>query len=213
MYWLYMGIKRGNWMILGMKRRDRWKIAIFGVCALFLFGGCEGLDVQPDPGAPDREKRETVFGDGGISFLGEKKRREDSGGGGIGVNSYLWRATLDTITFMPINSADPFGGVIITDWHSPIETPDERFKMNIYILGRTLRADGIRVTVFKQSRNANIQWQDAAVGGNVATDIENAILTRARQLRNETTGQEVRLQNLYILSHSIMCPLGAELKF
>jgi len=162
------------------------KIVAFSAFALTALAGCEGIDVQPDPTSPDREKRETIFGDGGISFLGEKKRQGDSGSGGIGVNSYLWRATLDTIRFMPINSADAFGGVILTDWHSPTETPSERFKMNIYILGRSLRADGVRVSVFKQNQNSNGQWSDTAIGKGVATDIENAILTRARQLRNET---------------------------
>lgn len=172
-----------------------WRFCRGFLClGLFISGlmsivACESIDVQPDPGAPDRQKRETVFGEGGLFFGGEKKRSEENGTAGIGVNSFLWRATLDTISFMPISSADPFGGVIITDWHTPVETPDERFKMNIYILGRALRADGVRVSVFKQIRNPNGQWIDSALGANVPTDIENAILTRARQLRNETVEQ------------------------
>src|SRR6201998_852295 len=64
----------------------------------------------------------------------------------VGVNSYLWHATLDTLSFMPLASADPFGGVIITDWYSPSTTQDERFKVNIFILGRELRADGVRAS-------------------------------------------------------------------
>ena len=154
-----------------------------------LVSACESLDVQPNPEAPENQKRETIFGDGGLFFGGEKKRGQEDGAAGIGVNSFLWRATLDTISFMPINSADPFGGVIITDWHTPVETPDERFKMNIYILGRALRADGVRVSVFKQIRSPNGEWADSRLGANVPTDIENAILTRARQLRNETVEQ------------------------
>ncbi len=107
------------------------------------------------------------------------------GGGGIGVNSFLWRASLDTISFMPVNSADPFGGVIITDWHAAPETPGERFKLNVYILGRALRADGVRVAVFRQVQDAN-GWRDAAVAAKVDTRIEDAILTKASQLRRET---------------------------
>ena len=101
----------------------------------------------------------------------------------IGVNSYLWRATLDTLAFMPLSSADPYGGVIITDWYSNPEQPAERFKATVYILDTRLRADGLNVTVFKQVRDQTGAWADAPVAGQTETDIENAILTRARQLR------------------------------
>jgi hypothetical protein len=121
--------------------------------------------------------------------FGDKK---DSGGGGgpagVGVNSYLWRATLDTVSFMPLASADPFGGVIITDWYSPAETPNERFKVNVFILGRELRADGVRCTVFRQKRESG-QWADAPVDQKTGTDLENAILTRARQMRLSTAAK------------------------
>jgi hypothetical protein len=68
----------------------------------------------------------------------------------VAVNAFLWRASLDTINFIPLVSADPFGGVIITDWYTPAETPNERMKVQITILDRDLRADGVRVSVFKQ---------------------------------------------------------------
>jgi hypothetical protein len=103
--------------------------------------------------------------------------------GSIGVNGYLWRASLDTLAFMPLASADPYGGVIVTDWYVNPETPAERFKATVYILDTRLRADGLNVTVFKQSKDMNGGWVDAAVADQTATDIENAILTRARQLR------------------------------
>ena len=102
---------------------------------------------------------------------------------GIGVNTYLWRASLDTLAFMPLASADPFGGVIITDWYVNPEKTDERFKTTVYILDTRLRADGLNVTVFKQTKDAAGAWVDAPVAGQTDTDIENAILTRARQLR------------------------------
>jgi hypothetical protein len=101
----------------------------------------------------------------------------------IGVNSYLWRATLDTLAFMPLASADPYGGVILTDWYVNPEKPDERFKTTVYILDSRLRADGLNVAVFKQNRDATGSWIDAASSPQTETDIENAILTRARQLR------------------------------
>ncbi len=101
----------------------------------------------------------------------------------IGVNGYLWRATLDTLSFMPLSSADPYGGVIITDWYVNPEKPDERFKCTVYILDSRLRADGLNVAVFKQNRDGSGSWIDAPSAGQTETDIENAILTRARQLR------------------------------
>jgi hypothetical protein len=138
----------------------------------------------------DAPGRDTVFGQGGLDLFGGSAVKKNEGGGtGVGVNSYLWRASLDTVSFMPLASADPFGGVIITDWYSPPETPGERFKMNIYILGRELRADGLRVAVFRQNHAADGRWIDAAVKPETGVDLENQILTRARQLRIATANR------------------------
>ena len=101
----------------------------------------------------------------------------------LGVNGYLWRATLDTLAFMPLETADPWGGTVITDWYANPEKPDERFKATVYILDTRLRADGLKVTVFKQVKDASGNWVDAPVSDQTDTDMENAILTRARQLR------------------------------
>jgi hypothetical protein len=101
----------------------------------------------------------------------------------IGVNAYLWRASLDTLAFMPLSSADPYGGIIITDWYSSPEKPDERFKCTVYILDTRLRADGLKVTVFKEVSNGQGGWVPSQVSDQTSTDIENSILTRARQLR------------------------------
>ena len=100
----------------------------------------------------------------------------------IGVNSYLWRASLDTLSFLPPVSADPYGGVIITDWYAAPEAPNERFKATVYILDTRLRADGLNVQVFKQLAVGGV-WTDATPSPQTETDLENAILTRARQLR------------------------------
>ena len=100
----------------------------------------------------------------------------------LGVNSYLWHASLDTLAFMPLNSADPFGGVIITDWYSAPDDQNERMKVTVYILDRRLRADGIKIAVFRQT-NAGGVWADAAVNPDMSTRLEDAILTRARELR------------------------------
>jgi len=128
------------------------------------------------------QPRDSVFGPSGINIFGTGKKAPEEGGGGIGVNSFLWRASLDTISFMPLASADPFGGVIITDWYSPSQTPNERFKVTVYILDRALRADGIRVAVFRQVRQGEA-WVDQATANETGVNMENAILQRARELR------------------------------
>ncbi len=99
----------------------------------------------------------------------------------MGVNEFLWRASLETLDFMPLSEIDPFGGVIITDWYASPQAPDERFKANVYILDTNLRADALKVSIFKQVRSAS-GWNDAPTDADTARQIENSILTRARQL-------------------------------
>jgi hypothetical protein len=142
--------------------------------------------VYPD-GRP--KERDTIFGQGGI-LGGEKSLKDgEGGGGGIGVNSYLWRASLDTLSFMPLSSADPFGGVIITDWYTPVESPGERFKVTVYILDRRLRADGIRVSAFKQNLDSTNNWIPVELTPKTITNLENSILRRARELRIAREGE------------------------
>jgi hypothetical protein len=165
-------------------------LLVAGVSAL---AACNREPVQPIPSEydPNDPNRPTIFGPGGLDIFGGKKR-EDEGGGGIGVNSFLWRASLDTLAFMPVTSADALGGVILTDWYSFSDSPNERFKLNVYILGRALRADGVRVSSFRQTRDPTGAWRDAGVPKETAAKIEDAILTRARQLRQETMAQRPR---------------------
>ena len=130
------------------------------------------------------KQRDTIWGEGEslTHKIFGKESDETQGGSGIGVNSFLWRASLDTVAFMPVSSADPFGGVILTDWYENPEIPGERFKLNVYILDKQLRADGIRVSVFKQKKDKT-GWRDIKTPDALATNIENAILTRARDMR------------------------------
>jgi hypothetical protein len=168
---------------------------VAGLCltAIVALCGCGYVETTPESYRnpkvdPDAQNAQTgsVFGADGLNILGGKKTDQGAGGVGIGVNSYLWRASLDTLAFMPLASADPFGGVIITDWYSPPESPDERFKVNVFILDRQLRSDGVRAAVFHQRHEPSGAWTDAPVVAATQTDLENAILTRARQLRINT---------------------------
>jgi len=164
-------------------------LRIVAALTLVSLTACEGISREaPDAeGAEDKLRRESgkLFGD--INLLGGRDNQETNSG--ISVNGFLWRASLDTLSFLPLSSADPFGGVIITDWYAPPESPAERFKVTVYILGRELRSDGVRVAVFRQKRNTGSEWIDANAGKNTSTSLENAILTRARELRISNTGE------------------------
>jgi len=106
----------------------------------------------------------------------------------LGVNSYLWHASLDTLSFMPLVSADPFGGVIISEWYVAPSSPNERLKVTVYIMDRALRADGLKVVVFRQVKGT-AGWADAVTSPETAHKLEDSILTRARELRLATLGQ------------------------
>ncbi len=171
--------------------RRRLGVAV-GLGAAIVTAGCSGSLYNSMGGTRDevlsREEqaeraRGSLFGEGGLVLSTGGRGQAGPGETGIGVNSFLWRASLDTVAFMPIASADPFGGVILTDWYSLPEAPNERFKVNIYILDRELRADGVRVAVFRQVRDRNGGWADAAVSPGTGSSLEDTILTRARELR------------------------------
>jgi hypothetical protein len=98
------------------------------------------------------------------------------------VNRYLWAASLETLDFLPVATADPISGILLTEWYQNPEAPDERFKVTVYILDTALRADALRVSVFRQEREGQ-GWRDAGVNPATARELENAILSRARQLR------------------------------
>lgn len=128
-----------------------------------------------------KTERGKLTGEEGFTLLGGKKD-ETAGGAAIGVNGFLWRATLDTLSFMPLASADPFGGVILTDWYEDPNAPGERFKVNAVILDKTLRADGVRISVFKQVRDGG-NWRDQKLDEKLGRRLEDTVLTRARQLK------------------------------
>ena len=122
------------------------------------------------------------------------QRCEIIGGGGsvhrarmttIGVNAYLWRASLDTLSFAPLLQADANTGVIITDWYSNPQSPAERVKVTASILDQDLRADALRVTASRQV-NQGGTWVNATVSAATVQKLEDIILTRARDLRRST---------------------------
>jgi len=183
-------------MSLEFKRRTCWarnRAALTGLAMALLLGGC-GLfgDKEPPKGTTSSLPPEsTVSGDtvrqATPTLPAFSTETQTNVGQHIGVNAFLWRGALDTVSFMPLVSADPFGGVIITDWYAPPETPQERFKLNIYILGKELRAETVKVTVFHQ-KETNGQWQDVASEAQTGNQLEDTILARAEKLRSQALG-------------------------
>ena len=175
----------------------------------FVLSACEGVEVEEakpyvtDQREKIREQSGTFHGnpkgfvlystkeqDGsGGGLLGGGTSREGSGtGGALAANAYLWQASLESLDFMPLLQADSRGGVIISDWYAPPETPDERFKITVYILDQALRADALKVAVFRQT-SGDTGWIDAAVDEGTAAGLESNILKRARELRLASTGE------------------------
>ena len=138
-----------------------------------------------------------------VPFVGGPSKPKPTAQAGIGVNAYLWRATLDTFSFMTLSSADPWGGVINYEWYTDPETPNERFKATVFILDTRLRADALNVSITKQTMRPGCTpnpadttadadsagcWTNARVAAQTETDLENAILTKARQLNLSNAG-------------------------
>jgi len=100
----------------------------------------------------------------------------------IGVNSYLWKAAIDTVSFAPLAQADPASGVIITEWYTNPKSPSERVKVTVAVLDTDLRADALRVSAARQL-NQNGAWVDVPVTAATVQKLEDIIMTRARDLR------------------------------
>ena len=159
--------------------------------------GCSGNLAAKDPVGPkpgpakkyNPDYDDSIFGESGLS-VGTIR----SGGGSIfggpddekarlPVNKYLWQGALDTLSFLPLASSDPFTGVIATEWGSTPEAPNERFKVTAYILNPGLSAVALKVAVFREVLSESGLWLPATVSADTPRQLEDAILTRAREIR------------------------------
>lgn len=152
-------------------------LPLLAVMALGGLGACSG---PRDPSTLAKPRNHLLGVDRGAQGGSDQLRG--------GVNAYLWRGAIDTLSFMPMSSADAQGGVILTDWYQPPGSTDERFKIAAYVLDRRLRSDALRVAIFRQTRLNGGEWQDTPVASNTTSDITARILERARQLRAENGG-------------------------
>ena len=189
-----------------LQNRDFLVLIISVFCTLLLLGGCSSLDFDsgnvdytyPEedpvtgyyepPSITKRNKERKLFGPDGINIGGNINTGKQQTGAAIGVNSFLWRASLSAVSSVPLESADPFGGVILTEWYSPIDNPQERFKVTIYILDQQLRADAVEVTVFREQKSQQGEWLRAPTNPDTASKLEDLILTKARALRVRDLG-------------------------
>ena len=159
------------------------------LCCLFILTQCSDGNRDPKTLAMTSDQRyqqkntDLLFGDPLIDTSSSKK----DDGQPYPVNVYLWRASLDTLSFMPLKTVEPLGGVITTDWYSPADASDERLKVNVVISGTKLRADALKVSLFHQIQNAQKEWAPADVSEETREELEQVILTRARQLKIEAT--------------------------
>ncbi len=154
-----------------------------------LLAACGGDDGPPREILTRRDIAEQGLGDDRLgtdgSTLGDAFRggaTDEATGGSLRVNKHLWRGALDTLSFLPLASTDPFSGVIVTDWGTPQGAQDERFKVTVFIADERLNTETLRVAVFRETRGPQ-GWISAPVADEVPRGIEDAILTRARQLR------------------------------
>ena len=152
-----------------------------------LLAACSGKTEQPETNPiPEGMKEGPGVFSGESGNILDAFRGGNGGnmgtGGGIGVNSYLWRASLESVSFMPIVQADSSGGVIITDWYTNPDQTSERYKLNVYILGTSLRPENLNVKVFRQVKKGGA-WSDMSAGAATARELEDTILTKARVLR------------------------------
>ena len=131
-----------------------------------------------------------MFGEGGLSLgsiLGEDEKKGGAQASvAMNVNIFLWRGALETIDFMPLNSADQIGGTIITDWYSTMDNSNERCKLNIFITGKKLKTENLKVTTFCQEFKDQI-WTNKKIDSQNNIKIENAILNKAKKLRLQSS--------------------------
>lgn len=139
-----------------------------------------------EPGGPQATETRRPAGPRGDFVQGSQTAQRAAT---VQVNGFAWRSALDTISFMPLASSDPYGGAIATDWYITRSNPNERLRVNILVGGPELRADTVRVTVFRQEKKGpRGDWGNAPVDPSVGKNLENVILQRARELSQRAGG-------------------------
>ena len=177
-----------------------WRpLAGLAAAAAVLLAGCSANQAPEEENIPrpgpkrqyDPRYDESIFGPGGaVLRTGARSTLRnilggggDEGEGALPINKYLWQAALDTVSFLPLESTDPFTGVIVTEWAARPEAPDERLKVTVRITGPELSAASLKVAVFREVRDEKGLWVPAPVSAETVEKLEDAILVRAREIR------------------------------
>ena len=153
-----------------------------------LLSSCSGLKTTPIE-EPEEPVSIITGKTGGMSLsdLGSNKTSSDNS---LPVNALLWRAALDIASFVPLDDVDTFGGSIVTEWHQPKATPNQRLKLTMFVVGRELRSDAIIVRAYIQNR-LGTEWVDAGRDEALGRKLEDLVLSRARELRAAATAETV----------------------
>jgi len=163
------------------------RILSCSLCIALLLSSCSGLkstSVEESEGPIS-----VITGKPGGTKLSDLINKGQSGDG-LPVNALLWRAALDIASFVPLDDVDTFGGSIVTEWHQPKDTPNQRLKLTMFVIGRELRSDAITVRAYIQNR-FDTGWVDAGRDEALGRKLEDLILTRARELRAAATAETV----------------------
>ena len=176
-----------------------WRLAPLAMVAVVSACGSGNYAQKEDPMAPgtgparERPNTDSIFDDTALDLSSLNSSGSTDPKDSLPVNKYLWQASLDTLNFLPLASTDPFTGVIATEWSTTPNSATERFKVTVYMTSYVLEASSLQVAVFREARNEQGLWVPQQVNPETALKLENAILTRARQIRiaaldEETTG-------------------------
>ena len=163
-------------------------ILSFTLGAALLLSSCSGVKTTP---VEEPEGPVSIFtGKPGGIKLSDYGKEEFKSADGLPVNALLWRAALDIASFVPLDDVDTFGGSIVTEWHQPKATPDQRLKLTMFVVGRELRSDAIIVRAYIQNR-LGTEWVDAGRDEALGRKLEDLVLSRARELRAAATAEAV----------------------
>ena len=164
------------------------QVLSFAIGTALMLSSCSGLKTTP---VEEPKEMVSVFtGKTGGTKLSDFGSNKNSSENSMPVNALLWRAALDIASYVPLDDVDTFGGSIVTEWHQPKTTPDQRLKLTMFVVGRELRSDAITVHAYTQNR-LGTDWVDTGRDEALARKLEGLILTRARELRAAATAETV----------------------
>jgi hypothetical protein len=158
--------------------------------ALLLSACQSGKDV-PMPMSRDETRKESfgkLFGPEALAFGAPKKGWSNQATAGMRVNPFLWSASIETLSFMPFASSDAVGGVLVTDWYSSASAPNERMKVTVHIKDTVLRPDALSINIHKEIKASQGTWVAAQVTPEMTRQLEDIILTKARELTIKNKG-------------------------